>query len=114
MFALLLLHLMGFCLAMFLPIQSLRSCSTIKTKCTGGYLFLQCILSFPDFNVGGTRNQLVFPAGGINTFRLEDEGHACVMFVLFVCSVGPSALTEECSVPDAMVGLSEYISFMYL
>lgn len=32
------------------------------------------------------------------------------MYVLFVCSVGSSTLTEECSVPDAMVGLSEYIS----
>lgn len=36
--------------------------------------------------------------------------HAFVVYVLFVCSVGSSALTEECSVPDAMVGLSEYIS----
>lgn len=41
----------------------------------------------------------------MNTFLFEIEGHA-----LFVCSVGSSALTEECSVPDAMVGLSEYIS----
>lgn len=67
------------------------------------------LFSFPNF-VRRTRNKLVVSAGGTNTFLLEIEGHALVMYALFVCSVGSSALTEECSVPDAMVGLSEYIN----
>lgn len=36
--------------------------------------------------------------------------HKVTILSLFVSSVGSSALTEECSVPDAMVGLSEYIT----
>lgn len=34
--------------------------------------------------------------------------HVFVFFIP-VCSVRPSTITEECRVPDGMVGLSEYI-----
>lgn len=40
--------------------------------------------------------------------QLDSAGPPCSRWVL-VCSVGSSALTEECSVPDAMVGLSKYL-----